>query len=78
MVPYTSSSDGTLWGVYVPEAKRRIRDAVRDSSPRPTDLLNDLASSIPYGQAREALTELLETGELELSADLHLRLSSLG
>jgi hypothetical protein len=56
------------------EAKRRIREAVGNNSPRPTDLLNDLASTMPYGQMRDALTELLEAGEVELSPDLRLRL----
>lgn len=46
--------------------------AVRERHLRPTELLELLYSELSYSDIQDAVSELLDSGDLELSPDRHL------
>lgn len=54
------------------EIKDRLLDVIRDRSPRPTELLDLLGVELSYRDVQDALCELLDAGQVELSSDRHL------
>ena len=55
-----------------PKVRDRVLSAVQEHSPRPTELL-DLLSELSYGEVQDALSQLLDEGEVDLTSDRHLK-----
>ena len=57
-----------------PQIRGVVLEAIRGSSPRPTDLIALLSDQMSYRDVQDALSELIESGQVELDSSLHLRI----
>ena len=56
-------------------AKDRVLAYVTERRPRPTELLDLLHGELSYSDIQDVVSELLDTGELELTSDRHLHIT---
>ena len=56
-----------------PAVRNRILTMVREHTPRPTELLTLLQHELSYRDVQDALSELLDNGEIVLDSERHLR-----
>lgn len=57
-----------------PNPRQVVTDAIREQEPKPTQLLALLSSQVSYGKIQDILSELLESGTVELGSDRRLRM----
>jgi len=57
-----------------PEIREVLLNVIRDKSPLPTELIRQLSDQMSYRDVQDALSELIESGEVELGSSLHLRI----
>jgi hypothetical protein len=58
------------------ETLERVLELVRRDSPRPTELLKALESQMSYSDLQDAISELLDSGEVVLDSERRLRIKS--
>jgi hypothetical protein len=56
-----------------PAVRDRVLKVVREGSPRPTELLDLLQKEFSYRDVEDALSELLDSGQIVLGSDRHLK-----
>jgi hypothetical protein len=56
-----------------PKRLELVLDKIEKQSPKPTELLEILASQLSYTEIQDAVGELLDTGTAKLTADRRLR-----
>lgn len=60
--------------MVAPETRNEVLRMVQEHSPRPTELLKLLSAKLSYDEIQDALSELLDSGEVVLNSDRHLNL----
>jgi hypothetical protein len=60
-------------GMAPAAAKQVVLAAIEQHIPRPTDLLEILATQLSYTEIQDAVSELLEVGTIELTSNRRLR-----
>jgi|HubBroStandDraft_6_1064221.scaffolds.fasta_scaffold647990_2 hypothetical protein len=60
-----------------PQVRERVLGVIREHSPLPTELVELLNKEMSYREVQDALSELLESGEVTLESNLHLRVKPL-
>lgn len=55
-----------------PRHVQLVLSVITDHSPKPTELLEILASQLSYTEIQDAMSELLEAGTVELGSDRRL------
>lgn len=53
-----------------------VAQQIAQHAPRPTDLLTLLQGQFTYADIQDAVAELLDSGEVILDADQHLRIKN--
>lgn len=61
-----------------PALRDRVMDEVRSISPRPTELLELLRNDFSYRDVQDAVSELLENGDVVLDSERRLRVRPIG
>jgi predicted kinase len=56
-----------------PRIRERVIDAIGERAPLPTELVELLSADMSYREVQDVLSELLESGQVVLDSDLHLR-----
>jgi hypothetical protein len=54
-------------------AKDLVLSAVEEHTPKPIELLNIFATQLSYVEIQDAVSELLESGAIELASNQRLR-----
>jgi hypothetical protein len=57
-----------------PEIRQAVLRLIREESPLPTELIRRLSDKISYRDVQDALSQLIESGEVELASSLHLQI----
>jgi len=55
-----------------PQVRERVLRAIKEHSPLPTELVELLNKEMSYREVQDALSELIESGEVTLDSNLHL------
>lgn len=58
------------------QLRERVLKVIEERSPLPTELVELLREKMSYREIQDALSELLESGEVALDSHLHLRIKS--
>jgi len=59
------------------QVRERVLRVIREHSPLPTELVELLSKEMSYREVQDILSELIESGEVNLDSNLHLQIKPL-